>query len=458
MPFVQNPANIFPQLTIDTAGNLYYAWAQTQVSEKSPNLGGETDVFYIYSQDGGARWSPPINLTKEPGDTAVFPWMVAGDPGQVDLVFYRSNTGLNPNVAFVDANGNPCKDAMDVLSPAPVCPEGQENPNPSVWNVYFSQSQNALNTGPNFKAVQISDHPIHIGQVCTAGLLCTTGGDRSLLDFFTVDVDHLGAAHVAFTDTNNSALDRRVKFTRQISGASIFKNQNISLQSSWPIRDHAVSDPAGDVKNADGLPPDTAVPTLTNSCTGMDVLGASTSRSADLLTVSLTLNGPPTSGNAITCGGLGQVTGGIWGAEFWASAAPAIGGGGDTGPDNFYVAYRDNPPDVPPGIGSPGVEAGRMNNTNEFNTSNEFHKLEGGTLGGNCLATPPPPGACTLTMTVSLSGLLIKQGAGLYSATGLSAYLFGSGSRIPATRRIEGHSEQADVTAALDDTGTGTTK
>jgi hypothetical protein len=33
-------------------------------------------------------------LTQETGDTAVFPWMVAGDPGQVDLVYYKANSGI----------------------------------------------------------------------------------------------------------------------------------------------------------------------------------------------------------------------------------------------------------------------------------------------------------------------------------------------------------------------------
>ena len=72
------------------------------------NGGGETDVYYTYSTNGGATWAPPIDLTGEANDSAVFPWMVAGSPGQVDLVLYKANTGLNPNIAFYDANGNPC--------------------------------------------------------------------------------------------------------------------------------------------------------------------------------------------------------------------------------------------------------------------------------------------------------------------------------------------------------------
>src|SRR5204862_2040242 len=74
-------ANIFPQMTIDTAGNLYYTWSQTTGDPTAANGGGETDAYYTFSTDGGATWAPPIDLTKESGDSAVFPWMVAGSAG-----------------------------------------------------------------------------------------------------------------------------------------------------------------------------------------------------------------------------------------------------------------------------------------------------------------------------------------------------------------------------------------
>jgi hypothetical protein len=423
-----NPSNIFPEMTVDKAGNLYFTWSQSQgpVEDTSGGSGffGEQDVYYAFSTDHGQTWSPPINLTKETGDSAVFPWMVAGDPGQVDLVYYKASTGLNSNVAFVDANGNPCPDPNSECG-------GRENP--SVWNTFFAQSQNALNTGPNFKSVQITDHPNHLGQVCTLGLACS--GNRNLADFISVDVDHLGAANVVWSDDNNSRNDTRIKFSRQVAGNSVFKSTTINLQSSWPIYDHAANDPVGDVTDAAGVPE--------GSCAGMDVLKAATSRSGDLLMLSLTLNAPPTMTAAVGCGA--AASGGLWGAEFWASDKPN---------DNYYVGYRAN-------IDGTGVEAGRMAAISPTETSNEFQKVEAGT-GGTCvpLTTPPPsaPTACTLTMTVSLSGLGIKPGAGLYSVTGLSVYLFGSSSNIPGTRASFGISNQADATAALDDNGTGTTR
>ena len=426
-----DPVNIFPELTIDKAGNLYYTWSQTQgASEAAPALGGEQDIFYEFSTNQGLVWSTPIDLTNEVGDSAVFPWMVAGDAGQIDLTFYKSNTGLNSNVAAVDAKGNP----------STCTPDGSTCfANPSVWNVFFSQSQNALNTGPNFKAVQISSEPNHTGQICTGGLGCSAGGNRNLLDFFTIDFDHLGAANVAWADDNNNFSFDINRFARQLAGNSVLKSTNISLASSWPITDHSVTDVASDTFNGSGQ--------ANGSCPGMDILGTREQQSNGILTVTLTLNSAPTSAKAITCSPQ-SATGGLWGAEFWASSSQ--------GSDNFYLAYRDNPPDAP---ASPAVEAGRVNHLNALVTSLDFGSTQNGTLGGTCLSAPGVPtttAPCTLILTTSLSSLGIKPGTGLYSITGLAVYYFGK-AKGTFTNLNLANNEEADAATAFDDNGTGTT-
>src|SRR5918911_1476041 len=75
-----DPANIFPQLTIDTGGNLYFTWAQTTGNPNAPNGGGETDAYYTFSTNGGAAWAPPIDLTKESNDSAGLPLIGARGP------------------------------------------------------------------------------------------------------------------------------------------------------------------------------------------------------------------------------------------------------------------------------------------------------------------------------------------------------------------------------------------
>jgi hypothetical protein len=418
-----NPINIFPQLTIDLAGNLYYTWSQTQgPGEGESGLLGEQDVYYTSSTNGGLAWAAPINLTKERNDTAIFPWMVAGDPGRVDLVLYKANTGINSNFAFVDPEGNECAEGD------PGCVE-----NPSAWNVYFSQSLNALNPGANFKAVQISAAPNHIGQACTLGLACE--GDRDLLDFFTVDVDHLGAAVVAYSD-DNSALLTRDHTTRQIAGTGVFKNQNITLQSSWPIRDHAVFDRAGDVYDTAGFAKD--------SCPGMDILKTTADRRDSNVTVTMTLNSAPTAAGAIACGGQ-FVTGGVWGAEFWARSSVDVA-------HHYYIAYRDDL------AGGPRVEGGAMDNFNVAVTSLDFQSRTPGTLSGTCFPSvgPPATGQCTIAMTVDVSVLGITPGNALLSLTGVSAFFFGHDEEAPLTRILLGNSEQGDATAAIHVLGSGT--
>ena len=421
-----DPANIFPQLTLDHAGNLYFTWSQTTRGEA-----GETDVFYAYSTDRGFTWSKPIDLTKETGDSAVFPWMQGGDAGQVDLVFYKANTGINPNLAFVDANGNQCEDGD------PGC-----RPNPSVWNVYFAQSQNALTPGPNFRTVQISDRPNHVGPICTNGLACEdNGGNRNLLDFFTIDVDHLGAANVIWADDNNSRNFTRNLFSRQLSGSSVYRNTSITLQSEWPTTDHSATDRPGDVFDALGAPED--------SCPGMDVLGTSAQRSGDTLTVSLTLNAAPSKAAAIACSNAPVVgaAGGLWGTELWASAPTDPDDPGAPN-DNFYVAFVDD-------LTGPHGEAGRVNDFNPTLQSLEFNRKQPATVGGTC-TTDPTATPCTLTLTTTLSTLGIKPGAGLYSVTGLSTYLTGTTNQPPFLRVTTGNSEQADAAAPFDVNGTGT--
>jgi hypothetical protein len=420
LPGAVDPANIFPQLTIDRAGNLYYTWSQAQAGGTVSSRGkrtdpeeeetevGEQDVYYTYSENGGVAWAPPINLTPERNASAIFPWMVAGDAGRVDVVYYQANNGENSNVA----------------------------PPTTTWNVKFGQSMNALNPGANFSTVQVTPQPNHIGGICTGGLSCS--GDRDLLDFFTVDVDSRGAALIAYSDDNRRrSSDTQDLVTRQISGPSVFKNQTIDLVQEWPIRNHSVTDRAADVFDTTGAPK--------GSCPGMDVLATSVDRRDDRITVNLTLNGAPKSANAVACGGA-ATTGGLWGAEFWAASDPAT-----TGPSNrFYIAYRDNPPD-----GFPGGEGGTMDHVNATITSLDFNSRTLGTVGGDCL--PTATGTCTLSITVPASSLGITPGSGLYHITGLSAYLFGNlEDPIPATRVVLGNSEQADAAAPFHYLGSGT--
>jgi hypothetical protein len=433
-----NPVNIFVQLTIDTAGNLYYDWAETRdTSVSSTNLGGQTEIKYLVSTTGGTSSSgtfggcPAANSTTDTcvsnawrgpytissGGSAVMPWFQAGDRGRVDAVWYQSNSTANPNTPTA-------------------------GPNPPVWNVIFAQSLNAL-TGGGWSTQILSTHPNHYGQVCTNGLLCATGGNRNLLDFLTVDVDHRGAAETTWSDDNNSRQDTFQFFSRQLNGPSIFVGQTINLAQSWPVSGNTAFDRRADVYTAAGV--------YNDACTGMDLLGMQVFHNGTTVTVTLSVNGPPTAAHASACSATPGYTTGLWGAVFWApvrSAPDCTSGECFTG-DAFYLARRD-----PPAAATterpafPNGEAGRVLDRNQFNTSNELRPEFAATSSVSC-------GDSTCTVTVSAdfgsndNPQKIAACANLDSVTGASLYYEGSTQRDPATRIQNGNSEQADVTPAL---------
>jgi hypothetical protein len=248
-------------------------------------------------------------------------------------------------------------------------------------------------------------------------------------------------------DNTTRGSDTRNKFSRQLSGVSVFKNQTINLMNTWPITDHAVTDPAGDTYDELGV--------ANSDCPGMDLLGTGANRNGDTITITLTLDTPPKAAEAIACSKApGVVTGGIWSAEFWA--ATPVNSFQDGYGESFYIGYRDNPPN-----GAPAGEAGRIDNVNPTITSLEYHRTQAATASACVPVTNPPPSApnaCTITLTTSASGLGIKSGAGMYSITGLSTFFGGSDQTTPVAFRLElGNSEQSDAAAPFDVTGTGST-
>jgi hypothetical protein len=112
--------------------------------------------------DVNPGWSAPVQVDKPPTKTLVFPWLVAsGTPGRVAVAWYGSTTeGVADSASFK-----------------------------GPWDVYVAQSLNAQAASPTWQQVKATAHPLHYDQVCLSGLACTTGGDRSLADFFAMALD-----------------------------------------------------------------------------------------------------------------------------------------------------------------------------------------------------------------------------------------------------------------------------
>jgi BNR repeat protein len=153
-PFGSALNNVFPALAVDPAnGALYAAWSDAHT------------VALSRSTDHGATWSSPVSINVAPASTAVFPWIAALN-GVVDVVYYGTTAS------------------------------SKDDPS-AVWNTYLSQS---VDGGAHFAQFTVSDHPNHVGPICTGGISCAPG-TRNLLDLFEIALDpRSGKAGVIYVD------------------------------------------------------------------------------------------------------------------------------------------------------------------------------------------------------------------------------------------------------------------
>src|SRR6266571_2576078 len=195
-PAGANPAHKFTILAIDRGGNLHLVFSQSHSN-------GSYHVYLTSSTDQGATWLAPVQVDSGTGDTtyAVMPWVVAGSPGVVDITWLGS-----PN------------------SP---------NTFPSAWYVYFAQTTNALSTTiVTFNEQKVLSKSIHDQDICFNGSGCTDnprqgGGNRDLLEYYTITVDPDGNANIAYPDSLTpdcpaNACVNNAWFVKQSSGASAF--------------------------------------------------------------------------------------------------------------------------------------------------------------------------------------------------------------------------------------------
>ena len=200
----------FSPIAIDRHGNLYVVWSEANV-DSTGNISGSSQIYMAVSADHGAHWGTRVRVSAATPalETNVFPWIAAGDPGRVDIVWYGTPTlGSCPN--------QPCGSGA-IQAP---------------WSVMMAQSLNAIvngspNPSPSFSTTHVSEVSNHFGAICTMGIGCTSGGDRGLLDFLSVTLGLKGEANVVWADAVNrnfvggtsSAL---IAFNRQISGPSLY--------------------------------------------------------------------------------------------------------------------------------------------------------------------------------------------------------------------------------------------
>jgi hypothetical protein len=76
----------FPAAAVDRGtGRIYVAWADNGTFDL---FGGNGDILFTFSTDGGVNWSPPQNLTSGNTNDQFFPWLSVDPNGNVDLVYH----------------------------------------------------------------------------------------------------------------------------------------------------------------------------------------------------------------------------------------------------------------------------------------------------------------------------------------------------------------------------------
>jgi hypothetical protein len=223
-------AQDFAVLAIDKGGNLYAVWSQAPI-DSTGNISGPSHIFYASSTTDGQTWSSEQQVDHGSTNLNLFPWVVAGNAGSIDVVWYATTKAASA------ASFDP----------------GQQT---SDWFPYLSQSLHANSGSPGFSApVAVSQHANHNGGICTMGIGCTTGGDRSLADFFQVDLNKQGGADVIWSDTSNNGSNNAnqgalIDEARQITGPTLYGGSlGGSLSTCTTTTPTACpSDPPGDAK------------------------------------------------------------------------------------------------------------------------------------------------------------------------------------------------------------------
>ena len=236
-----------PEIAIDRNNTIYVVWATDPRSATDttdgcgnlPNTNGgnallQNQVVMISTPDEGRTWSAPkvvANPSRIAGDspsdpfnghTVLWPWITAGAPGNVSVVWYEANQLTDPDCDSANLGGH----------------------EPTQWTVQVANIFNANSARTHYPAESVSavpnfdgNHPggvIHHGGICESGTTCAaTGQDRRLGDYFTNALDQNGCVMIATADTQivdsstgtastSSEYDTgRPLFVHQVTGPSL---------------------------------------------------------------------------------------------------------------------------------------------------------------------------------------------------------------------------------------------
>ncbi len=265
-------SHIFPAIAIDRAGTVYVAWTgdTTKAADSSPGDQAANHIFVTHSRPRvvtAGSWTTPRAIDGGVAHSNMFPWLIAGERGQVAAVWYSGR--LAGDAACGARSGTATDD------------DGVNNNCRNAWRVVYAQTRNGDTARPSWSHSPASP-VVHHGSVCDSGTACLTfGGDRTLLDFFDVALDQLGRPNIAYVSDVRAPGTADVQYTRQCAGTTLTgvtlpaKCGPLGAKPAACTADAAYTDASGDANavlgNSTPLPSDPA----------LDVVGGSLATTAE---------------------------------------------------------------------------------------------------------------------------------------------------------------------------------
>jgi hypothetical protein len=403
----------FATVARDSAGYLYVAFTAGPLDHNSsdPNFGGYTapeQIYVVHSLEPATMadpsqvtWSAPQVITGSGASagTNTFPWIVAGSNGRVAVAYYHTSE-VSQQGTCASGSGTCTLYGAGLLTNA-------------EWSVQMAQTLDGHASSAAYRTADVSEAYVKHGQICTNGIACTTGGDRSLGDFLQISIDHHGAAVVSYVfdtsaDTSDGENAGPEVISRQISGPSLRISAGSVSQGNGPgIPMGSVTDPTGDdYYSANG--------TRTPGGPNLDLTGASLANGpGHTLIARIDVKSLASLTPAAGTGG----TDASWILR-WTDVVP-----GTTGNGHIYYAGMDNNAGTG-GSGSPTFFVGDTSAIPPPGDPAEHTKYitypQTTLLGATQASYNPKTGVITMHIPLSDVGAPAK-GVVLYSATAFSA-------------------------------------
>ena len=207
----------------DDAGNIYGTWAEKSGSHAVYLVALPVAKFGTCTGGKHADSNKPVQVNRAGVATGIMPWIAAsGQPGRVAVAFYGTRSIGDANLGTFKAS----------------------------WNVFVSQSIDALSATPHVDQVQATTHPFHYDSICLDGLNCTiNGADRTLVDYFTMEYNRgSGRLNIVYSNAGKKPGDAAGYVSQptvlvQAGGPS---NGGGTVTPRRPVLATGSTDPAGD--------------------------------------------------------------------------------------------------------------------------------------------------------------------------------------------------------------------